>query len=689
MSRSMADKKNLLLLFDKPTEPVFMEKGKTPTVFDVPDKFLTDRYRPIGNEVQSRFGERAEQRVPVRDITLPDLRIPMSLARDEQFSLFIPRHRRIAGRLIDIFVGLRSIEDLQSVAVYARDRVNPFLFNYALSVALLHRPDTKGLDLPSFAQSFPEKYVDSKVFRQAREEASVVPEGSRMPIVVPRDYTASDLDPEHRLWYFREDMGINLHHWHWHLVYPFEAGDRTIVDKDRRGELFYYMHEQIMARYNMERFSNNLPRVARFNNFREPISEGYFPKMDSLVASRSWPPRFNNIKLSDLNRESDQINVDINDLERWRNQIMEAIHKGFAVDESGNQQRLTEQDGINILGNMLESSIISPNRNLYGDLHNMGHVLISYAHDPDHRHLESFGVMGDSATAMRDPAFYRWHSNIDDIFQEHKRKLPPYTLPQLQYDGITIEGLQVASDGGQPNVLSTFWQQTDLDLSRGMDFVPRGNVFARFTHLQHTPFTYTLNVKNASGAQRFGTVRIFLGPKTDERGQQMLFNEQRLMMVELDKFVASFNPGQNTIRRRSEESNVTIPFERTFRNLDANRPNANTSEELEFNFCGCGWPAHMLIPKGLPGDGLRCQLFVMISNYEDDRVDQDLVGSCSDASSYCGVRDRKYPDRRAMGFPFDRLPRQGADRLTNFLTPNMSIVDVSIRHDANRVVQRQ
>lgn len=169
----------------------------------------------------------------------------------------------------------------------------------------------------------------------------------------------------------------------------------------------------------------------------------------------------------------------------------------------------------------------------------MGHVLISYAHDPDHRHLESFGVMGDSATAMRDPAFYRWHSNIDDIFQEHKRKLPPYTLPQLQYDGITIEGLQVASDGGQPNVLSTFWQQTDLDLSRGMDFVPRGNVFARFTHLQHTPFTYTLNVKNASGAQRFGTVRIFLGPKTDERGQQMLFNEQRLMMVELDKFVAS------------------------------------------------------------------------------------------------------------------------------------------------------
>lgn len=67
------------------------------------------------------------------------------------------------------------------------------------------------------------------------------------PIEIPRDYTASDIDPEHRVAYFREDLGINLHHWHWHLVYPFDA-DVNIVNKDRRGELFYYMHQQIIAR---------------------------------------------------------------------------------------------------------------------------------------------------------------------------------------------------------------------------------------------------------------------------------------------------------------------------------------------------------------------------------------------------------------------------------------------------------
>lgn len=143
---------------------------------------------------------------------------------------------------------------------------------------------------------------------------------------------------------------------------------------------------------------------------------------------------------------------------------------------------MDERTGIDVLGNMMESSILSPNRQLYGDLHNMGHVFISYSHDPDHRNLESFGVMGDSATAMRDPIFYRWHAYVDDIFQEHKESLPPYTEQQLSNTGIMLTGVTVQPDagGGAANTFQTYWQQSDIDLSRGLDFVPRGNVFARY-----------------------------------------------------------------------------------------------------------------------------------------------------------------------------------------------------------------
>lgn len=101
----MANKHDLIYLFDRPLEPIFMEKGSNNVKFDVPDKLLTERYK--GNpEIQNRFGENASQRIPVRsNITIPNLRVPESLGRNEQFSLFIPRHRRIASHLINIFMG--------------------------------------------------------------------------------------------------------------------------------------------------------------------------------------------------------------------------------------------------------------------------------------------------------------------------------------------------------------------------------------------------------------------------------------------------------------------------------------------------------------------------------------------------------------------------------------------------------
>ena len=128
----------------------------------------------------NRFSGDTDTTIRVKNITLPDLDIPMQLGRREPFSLFIPKHRRIAARLTDIFMGMRTYEDFLSVAVYCRDRLNPNMFIYALSVAILHRPDTKNLPVPPLAEVFPDKYVDSGIFSRAREEASVVPAGLRV-----------------------------------------------------------------------------------------------------------------------------------------------------------------------------------------------------------------------------------------------------------------------------------------------------------------------------------------------------------------------------------------------------------------------------------------------------------------------------------------------------------------------------
>lgn len=52
-----------------------------------------------------------------------------------------------------------------------------------------------------------------------------------------------------------------------------------------------------MFRYNMERFSNDLPRVVSLTDYKLPIAEAYFPKLDSVVASRVWAGRQANAEI--------------------------------------------------------------------------------------------------------------------------------------------------------------------------------------------------------------------------------------------------------------------------------------------------------------------------------------------------------------------------------------------------------
>jgi hypothetical protein len=53
----------------------------------------------------------ADEHVQVKTIALPDLTIPQTLSREQNFSLFIPLHRRAAGRLIEILMGKNNSTD--------------------------------------------------------------------------------------------------------------------------------------------------------------------------------------------------------------------------------------------------------------------------------------------------------------------------------------------------------------------------------------------------------------------------------------------------------------------------------------------------------------------------------------------------------------------------------------------------
>lgn len=77
------------------------------------------------------------------------------------------------------------------------------------------------------------------------------------------------------------------------------------------------------------------------------------------------------------------------------------------------------------------------------------------------------------------------------------------------------------------------------------------------------------------------------------------------MFSDLTICVFTVHPGENVIRRKSTQSTVTIPYEQTFRNIDKDRPGGDqrgaggrlsefSREGYSYDFCGCGWPHHML-----------------------------------------------------------------------------------------------
>lgn len=202
-------------LLDCCCNPNFFLKDNGKTAFELPQDYYTDRYKPIGLELASRFGDDVEKRVSLVSVAPPDLTFANSLKRTAGFSLFNQKHKEIAAQLTKIFLDTPDASTLLSTAAYVKDRVNVYLFQYSLSVALQHRPDTRDIDLPSIVQTFPDQFIDPSAFPKAREELSLVSQENRMNIEIPLNFTATDREVEQRMAYFREDIGVNMHHWHW------------------------------------------------------------------------------------------------------------------------------------------------------------------------------------------------------------------------------------------------------------------------------------------------------------------------------------------------------------------------------------------------------------------------------------------------------------------------------------------
>ncbi len=97
------------------------------------------------------------------------------------------------------------------------------------------------------------------------------------------------------------------------------------------------------------------------------------------------------------------------------------------------------------------------------------------------------------------------------------------------------------------------------------------------------------------------------------------------------------------------DSSLTKPWSKTFEELerDISQPDNAMPE------CGCGWPHHLLLPKGRE-DGMTYDLFVIVTNgTEDSEIDLGTMpedAACAQPYHYCGLIGQNYPDKKPMAY---------------------------------------
>nr|SMH67860.1 HcB [Scolopendra dehaani] len=584
------------------------------------------------------------------------------LPRREVYSVFDARYLPEANASLYFLLDPPNFDGFIRAIDILSKHINEDMLYYVVSVAATHRDDTRGVILPRIHDIYPDKFLRSEIIGQIKQKAL----GNEKDIVVDDTKQHVDYrDPYSRLGYFLNDIAMNSHHYHWHVQNSLIWKNRTYPSvanllKERIGAAFAYMHHEMVNRFDAELLSNKLPRVTPFENWNDPILEGYAAHLIVDRYQYNYMYRPPNLKLKDLPETTR------NQMRQWRDRILDSIHKGYAISKDGRNVTLSEEDGIDIIGNMVESTVNSINLPLYGNLHCYAHTIAARVADPDNTYGEDNGAMYDVATSARDPLFYRWHKYIDKIIQAYRNSLRSYTVEQLTWPVVVVEGLTV--EGAKVNKIKTFWEDDVLTVGTGFTFTgPSATAKVNVRHLEHEEFSYNIQVVNNAGENKKAVFRIFLAPKYDEKGHEFDFNEQRQSMIELDKFVTELTPGKNVVIRKSSESSVTQKHEKIY---------ANPKERQQNDHCNCGWPDNLLVPRG-SYEGTEFQVFVVVTNYEEDYVPSDESCHCGDGRSYCGILFGNHPDRRPYGYPFEK--RTDAHTFQDFKTPNMYAVDVSIQ----------
>lgn len=605
------------------------------------------------------------------------------------FSIFDEQHRREAVALFKVFYNAKDFETYFKVLKWARFHVNEGMFVYALTVSAIHRKDMVGIVLPAPYEIYPYYFFNSEVIQKAQHYkmqgfyGMKKVDGSYV-VTIPANYTGQFVhtNVEQRLSYFTEDIGLNSYYYYVHADYPFwMGGEEYGLYKDRRGEFYMYMYQQILARYYMERLSNGLGKIPELS-FYTPIKSGYYPAL-RYYNGDYFPSRENEYVVY-----QEETYEDVAVVEDYETRLRKAIDSGYIMLEDGKYYDILKPEAIEYIGNLIQSNPDSKNSRYYGKLEILFREILSTSVNRVGEYQVIPSTLEHYETSMRDPLFYQMYNRIWQLYYKFKEHVPAYTYDELFYKGVKIENVEV-------DKLVTYFDTFDADITNAIDVeyydekLPQSDLLkfgrvsqfhnddvvikARQQRLNHLPFTMKLHVQSDKAQKSI--VKVFIGPKYDVHGHVYSLEENFQNFYELDHFYFDLVAGKNDIVRSSTDFSWFVKDRTTYYELYKQLMLAVKGEfkfPLDMTEAHCGIPSRLMLPKGQYG-GMTFQMFFMVMPYHEPKTAR-FTGY--DHTLSCGIGSgARYLDTFAFGYPFDREINRA-----NWYTPNMLFYDVNIFH---------
>ncbi|XP_075980258.1 basic juvenile hormone-suppressible protein 2 [Anticarsia gemmatalis] len=611
------------------------------------------------------------------------------LPRGEIFTLHVDRQLKEVVTMFHMLYYAKDFTTFLKTACWMRLYLNEGMFVYALTVAVRHREDCKGIILPPPYEIYPYFFVRADVIQKAYllkmkkglldlklcDFYGIKKTDKDIYIIDENVYDKRVyLNDEDRLRYFTEDIDLNTYFYYFHIDYPFWMKD-TIFDKIkiRRFELTMYVCQQILARYYLERLSNGMGMIKEFS-WHKTIKKGYWPWM-KMHNGIEFPVRFNNYVLAH------DYNLDIIRLcDEYERIIRDCIIKGF-IEINGVRFELTKHEDMEMLGKLI-----------YGKIDKIGLdktriesyryllIVMKAALGLNTFHSDKYfvanTVLDHYQTALRDPVFYMLQKRIIDLVCLFKLRLPSYTKEDLYFPGVKIDNVVV-------DKLVTYFDDYLMDMTNAVVLTDEelkktksDMVFmVRKRRLNHQPFKVTLDIMSDKTVDC--VVRIFLGPKKDHLGRYIDINKNRLNFVELDTFLYKLTTGKNTIMRNSYDMHNLVKDRIMTRDLWKKMETITDMRDMlvkDLRNFHTGFPTRLLLPKGRVG-GMHMMLYVCVTPLRlVDNVDMNILDIYRKDLMY-DFRSTVLLDKMPLGFPLDRHIDVGT-----FFTPNMKFVDVMIFH---------